>query len=85
MRRSLVALAAVAVLGAALVAANATWSDRAEDICAEQAPRGAAFSMSWEWKEAAYVCTYRNVEAKPRRVGVIEALHGDRGPQHTGR
>ena len=86
LRWSLLAAAGLAVVGVVLIAANSTWRNRAETICAEDAPRGAtASSVQWEWKQAAYVCTHGDVAAERRRVGIVEGLHGDRGPQHPGR
>ena len=72
----LVAVAAVAAVGL-------SWDDRAEKICREKAPAGArGHSAQWEWKDFAYVCDYGTPEAEPRRVGIIDAFHGDRAQRH---
>ena len=73
---TVVGLLAVGVIGVA-------WSDRASDVCREQAPASASgYSVNWEWSEAAYVCTYRARNAETKRVGIIDAFHGEGRRRH---
>ncbi len=73
---SLVALVAVGLVGVA-------WNDRANDVCREQAPASATgYSVTWEWSEAAYVCNYRAPDAETKRVGIIDAFHGEGRRRH---
>ena len=73
---SLVALVAVGLVGVA-------WSDRANDVCREQAPASTTgYSVTWEWSEAAYVCNYRAPNAETKRVGIIDAFHGEGRRRH---
>jgi hypothetical protein len=82
-RRLLVVLSVGTVAMLAVVAVGVSWSDRAEDICREDAPATAAgYSVTWEWAELAYVCDYRRPNEQPRRVGIIDAFHGEGGRRH---
>jgi hypothetical protein len=73
---TVVVLLAVGVIGIA-------WSDRANDVCREQAPASAnGYSVNWEWSEAAYVCNYRAPNAETKRVGIIDAFHGEGRRRH---
>jgi hypothetical protein len=73
---SLVALVGVGLVGVA-------WSDRANDVCREQAPASpTGYSVTWEWSEAAYVCNYRAPKAETKRVGIIDAFHGEERRRH---
>jgi hypothetical protein len=73
---SIVALVAVSFI-------SVMWKQRAEDICREQAPRTASgYSVTWKWAEFAYVCDYRASSQGPRRVGIIDAFHGDGNRRH---
>ena len=73
---SIVALVAVGLV-------SAVWNERADDICREQAPRTASgYSVTWEWAEFAYVCDYRAPSEDQRRVGIIDAFHGDGSRRH---
>lgn len=68
---TLVALVVVGLIGV-------TWNDRADDVCREQAPRTATgYFVTWEWSEAAYVCDYRTPDRQTKRVGIIDAFHGE--------
>lgn len=74
---------AIAVAAVGLVGLN--WEDRAEDICREEAPRTARdYSVKWEWDEFAYVCDYRSRGVRPKRVGIVDAFHGDDRRPHPG-
>jgi hypothetical protein len=83
MRRPLTALLA-GLVGVAVVAAiGLTWQDKSDAICRENAPAaGGGYSVRWEWEEFAYVCDYRVPEAEPRRVGIVDAFHGEGGRGH---
>ena len=82
-RWSLVGLSVSTVVAVAVVSAGFIWSDRANDICREEAPPTATrHSATWEWAELAYVCDYREPTEQPRRVGVIDAFHGDGSRRH---
>jgi hypothetical protein len=71
-----VVLAAAALVGVA-------WNQRANDLCREDAPGPASgYTVGWEWSELGYVCTYRTPSAQPKRIGIIDAFHGDRGRGH---
>ena len=73
---SLVALVAVGLVGVA-------WSDRANDFCRKQAPASTTgYSVTWEWSEAAYVCNYRAPNPETKRVGIIDAFHGEGRRRH---
>jgi hypothetical protein len=83
MRRSLLALALGVVAIAAVGLVGLAWQDRADDVCREKAPAGAGdYAVRWEWNELAYVCDYRAPEAKQRRVGIIDAFHGEGAERH---
>jgi hypothetical protein len=84
MRRSwLLSLVVGLVAAAAVAAVGLTWNDQAEKICRDNAPAGAGgYAVRWEWEEFAYVCDYVAPEAEQRRVGIIDAFHGDRGRRH---
>lgn len=70
-----VALAAVTLIGVA-------WNQRADDLCREEAPETArGYSVSWEWDELAYVCDYRLPHEQQKRIGIIDAFHGE-GRRH---
>jgi hypothetical protein len=73
---TVVVLLAVGVIGVA-------WSDRANDVCREQAPaRATGYSVTWDWSEAAYVCNYRAPNVETKRVGIIDAFHGEGRRRH---
>lgn len=77
-RRALVIVLAGVVAVLAVAAVGVAWSDRAEDVCRDEAPRSAGgYSVTWEWSEFAYVCNYRAPNAQPKRVGIIDAFHGE--------
>jgi hypothetical protein len=73
-------------LGAALAAAalvGVVWSQRADDLCREDAPGTArGYSVKWEWDEFAYVCSYRTPEPRSKRIGIVDAFHGDDKRRH---
>ena len=70
------ALAATALVGVA-------WNQRADDLCREDAPRAESrYSVDWEWDEFAYVCSYPTPETRSKRVGIIDAFHGDDKRRH---
>jgi hypothetical protein len=81
-------LVVVTSLGAALlvvVLVGLAWKGRAEDICEEKAPQSAGgYSLTWEWAEFSYACDYHAPRAQTRRVGVIDAFHGDGRRRHGG-
>jgi hypothetical protein len=80
-RWSLVAVSLVAALGAAALV-GVSWEGRADDICRKEAPAaGSGFTTAWSWDEFAYVCDYDAPSEPQRRVGVIDAFHGD-GRRH---
>jgi hypothetical protein len=82
-RWSIVVMSATIVAVVAAIAVSITWNERAEDVCREEAPQSAGgYSVTWEWTDFAYVCDYRAPDAQPKRVGIIEAFHGDRGRRH---
>jgi hypothetical protein len=75
------AVGLVAVAGVLLI--GVTWSDRAEAICREDQPATeGGVSVRWEWAEFAYVCDYGSPAEQPRRVGIIDAFHGDEARRH---
>lgn len=79
--RVLIAVLSVSIVAVgAVVAVSIAWNDRAEDICSEEGARS-AYSVTWEWSEFAYVCDYRAQEEEPKRVGIIDAFHGE-GRRH---
>ena len=68
----------VACLCVAVVVVGLTWKSRAEDLCRERAPMASSEpSVTWDWEGFAYVCDYRVPSVEPRRVGIIDAFHGD--------
>jgi hypothetical protein len=82
-RRSLVVLSLSVVALVAVISVSVTWNDRADDICREHAPRTTSdYSSTWDWAELAYVCDYRAPDENPRRVGIIDAFHGEGGRRH---
>ena len=73
---SIIALVTVVLIGV-------TWNDRADHICRRQAPSTASgYSITWEWSEFAYVCDYRTPDKQAKRVGIIEAFHGEGRRRH---
>lgn len=81
--RSLVVLSSTIVGLVAVGLVGRMWNQRADDICREQAPRTAGgYSATWEWAEFAYVCDYRAPSEGQRRVGIIDAFHGDGRRRH---
>ena len=82
-RSSLVVLSSSIVAVVVVISVSLTWNDRADDICNEQAPRTASdYSSTWDWAEFAYVCDYGAPRENPRRVGIIEAFHGEGSRRH---
>jgi len=82
-RWSLVVLTVGTVAVLAVIAVGASWNDRADDICRDDAPATATgYSVTWEWAELAYVCDYPEPSEQPRRVGIIDAFHGEGGRRH---
>jgi hypothetical protein len=80
---SVVVLSSSIVALVAVIAVSLSWNDRADDICREQAPPTASdYSSSWDWAELAYVCDYRAPRENPRRVGIIDAFHGEGSRRH---
>jgi len=80
-RWSRVVLSLAAVL-AAVLAAGVAWNQRADDLCREDAPTTAdGYTVSWDWGELAYVCDYGMSREEPKRIGLIDAFHGD-GRRH---
>lgn len=80
-RWSLIVASLVAALAAATLV-GVSWKDRADDVCREEAPAtGSGYTMAWKWDEFAYVCDYQAPSEPKRRVGVIDAFHGD-GRRH---
>lgn len=45
-------------------------------------PTASGFSTTWEWSEFAYVCDYRTPDKEAKRIGIIEAFHGERSRRH---
>ena len=71
-----VALAAAALIGV-------TWSQRADHLCREDTPETArGYSVSWDWEEFAYVCEYRLPGEQAKRIGILDAFHGDDRRRH---
>ena len=80
-RWTLIVASLIAALGAAALV-GVSWKDRADDICRKEAPpTGSGYTMAWNWDEFAYVCDYQEPSEPERRVGVIDAFHGD-GRRH---
>lgn len=85
MRKSLLALVVGLGAIAAVAAVGLAWNGKADDVCREQAPATAdGYTVRWEWGELAYVCDYAGPEPDPRRVGIVEAFHGDGRNRHPG-
>jgi hypothetical protein len=80
---SIAVLSGGVVAVGAIVAVSLAWNDRAEDICRDDAPQSAGgYSVTWEWSEFAYVCEYRARPEQPKRVGIIDAFHGEGRRRH---
>jgi hypothetical protein len=80
-RWSLIVASLVAALGAAALV-GVSWKERADDICRKEGPAtGSSYTMAWNWDEFAYVCNYQAPSEPERRVGVIDAFHGN-GRRH---
>jgi hypothetical protein len=80
-RWTLIVASLVAATGAAALV-GVRWNDRADDICRKEASAtGSSYTMAWNWDEFAYVCDYQAPSEPERRVGVIDAFHGD-GRRH---
>jgi hypothetical protein len=78
----LIASASAALVGLGVVGVS-SWESRAADICREEAPRTAGdVSPSWDWGELAYVCDYRVPSEQPKRVGILDAFHGEDSRRH---
>jgi hypothetical protein len=69
------ALAAGGLIGVA-------WNERAADICREQAGVSSDGDVAWEWEDFAFVCEDSAPGEQPKRVGVVDAFHGEKGPRH---
>lgn len=83
MRRPLLAFLGALLAVAAVVAIGLSWKDRADTICREKAPATAdGYSVRWNWADFAYVCDYEAQAAKPRRVSIIDAFHGEEERRH---
>lgn len=83
MRKSLLGLAVGGAAAAAVASMGLAWEAKADKVCRVKAPAGAdGYSVRWEWDELAYVCDYRAPEAKERRVGLVDAFHGDGAQRH---
>lgn len=68
---------------AAVVLIGVTWNQRADELCRKDAPgRASGYSVRWEWNEFAYVCDYRATGVRPKRVGIIDAFHGEDSRRH---
>ena len=82
-RWSLVLMSSAVVVLVAVGLIGVTWNDRADDVCRDQAPRTASgYSVTWEWSEFAYVCDYRTPTRQTKRVGIIDAFHGEERRRH---
>lgn len=80
-RWSLLALSVVAAAAVA-VGVGAAWNQRAGELCREDAPAAASgYTVRWEWDELAYVCDYDLPSEQPRRIGIVDAFHGE-GRRH---
>jgi hypothetical protein len=73
-----VSLSIVSLVAAGLV--SVAWNDHAEDICREEGKSG--YTVNWDWAEFAYVCDYRAPNQETRRIGIIEAFHGEGRQRH---
>jgi hypothetical protein len=83
MRRSLAWTLSVGAALAAAALVGAAWNQRADVVCREEAPsRASGWTLDWEWDEFAYVCNYRTPGARPKRVGIVDAFHGDDQRRH---
>lgn len=79
---AIVTLSVVALAGGAALV-GVSWNDRANDVCREQAPATeSGYTVTWEWSEAAYVCNYRARDAQTKRVGIVDAFHGEGRRRH---
>jgi hypothetical protein len=68
---------------AAVVLIGVTWNQRADELCRKDAPQtSTGYSVRWEWNEFAYVCDYRATGARPKRVGILDAFHGEDSRRH---
>jgi hypothetical protein len=75
-------IAAVILGGLAVVAVVAAWNDRAADVCEKNKPTSASnYTLEWEISEFAYVCKYGLSETPDKRVGIVDAFHGE-GRRH---
>jgi hypothetical protein len=82
-RWSIVVLVTIVVAAVIVVGASALWSDRAKDICRDEAPKSRGdYSVAWDWNEFAYVCDYGAPEQQPKRVEIIDAFHGEGSRRH---
>lgn len=79
---SLVVLSSTVVALVAVGVISLTWSDRADDICREQARTASGYSVTWDWAEFAYVCDYRAPAEPSRRVGIVDAFHSGGSQRH---
>ena len=82
-RWSVVVLATgiIALVGVGFVVI--VWNDRADGVCREEAPPTASgYAVTWEWSELAYVCNYRAPTRQTKRVGIIDAFHGEGRQRH---
>jgi hypothetical protein len=83
LRWTLAAVAAVAVTALGAVSVGAAWDDRARDVCRDEAPLGSTgYSTRWQWGQFAYVCDYRGTGGEQRRVGLVDAFHGEEARRH---
>lgn len=83
MRRSLLALTVAVAAVAAAASLGIAWEAKADKVCRVKAPASTAgYVVRWEWDEFAYVCDYRAPEANERRVGLVDAFHGDGAQRH---
>jgi len=80
LRRALVIFSAGVVVALALVAVGVAWNDRAEDVCREEAT-ASGYTVTWEWQDFAYVCDYGTADKEQKRVGLVDAFHGE-GRRH---
>lgn len=77
---ALIAAAALGVLAVTVVAV--TWKDRATAVCEKNKPTSVAdYTVEWETNEFAFVCKYESPETPDRRVGIVDAFHGE-GREH---
>jgi hypothetical protein len=82
-RRFLLVLASTLIALVSMGVVATAWNDRADDVCREQAPRvTGGYAVNWEWSEFAYVCNYRTSNERTKRVGIIDAFHGEGRRRH---